>query len=525
VGSKGLRGIAIAVLATVVLLLWAGAAAAVSPHPVGRVGSTPPADEVTLVLYHGEGCPHCAAEREWLVGLQDRNPGLSVEQYEVWGDETNRARLAEHAAELGFEPSGVPVTVVGQRYWVGFNAAVADDVEATVAALLAGENAPAPTSGQLELPVVGQVDPGSSSLLVSTLAIGFVDGVNPCSLWALSVLLAIVLHSGSRGRVVAVGTTFLLVTAGIYAAFMIGMYSALDLLGGLGWLRLAVAVVAAAFGLVHVKDYVAYRRGVSLSIPESRKPGLFRRMRAVASPQRALPAALAGTVLLAVGVSLLETPCTAGLPLLWTSLLAQAGVSASEAAALFGAYMAVFLLDEILVFVAAVVTLRVAKVQERHGRALKLVSGVVMLALAGTMLVAPQALESVVGTMVVFGGAASVVAVVLLAQERRSHSSTGTSSSPWASRWTHGTSSRLRALLVQSTWRSSATRWGRVRTTTSREPRSATRAQSRSSGSSTATSPSAEAPASRNAATESATARREDSTTSRRIRSRSSSPK
>ncbi|HSK56343.1 MAG TPA: hypothetical protein VK908_13880 [Jiangellales bacterium] len=100
-GSKGLRGIAIAVLATVVLLLWAGAAAAVSPHPVGRVGSTPPADEVTLVLYHGEGCPHCAAEREWLVGLQDRNPGLSVEQYEVWGDETNRARLAEHAAELG----------------------------------------------------------------------------------------------------------------------------------------------------------------------------------------------------------------------------------------------------------------------------------------------------------------------------------------------------------------------------------------------------------------------------------------
>ena len=41
---------------------------------------------------------------------------------------------------------------------------------------------------------------------------------------------------------------------------------------------------------------------------------------------------------------------------------------------------------------------------------------------------------------------------------RSCHSSGGTSSSPWASRWTHGTSSRLRALLVQSTWRSSATR-------------------------------------------------------------------
>ena len=107
---------------------------------------------------------------------------------------------------------------------------------------------------------------------------------------------------------------------------------------------------------------------MSLSIPASRKPWLFRRMRAAASPERALPAALAGTILLAVGVSLLETPCTAGLPVLWTSLLEEAGVSTGQAAGLFGAYMAVFLLDALLVFGAAVVTLRAAKVQERHGR-------------------------------------------------------------------------------------------------------------------------------------------------------------
>jgi len=525
VGTETLRRAGlVVVLATVGLVLWPSPAVAAAPGTSGSAGGTPPADEVTLVLYHGDGCPHCAAEREWLVGLQDQHPRLLVRQYEVWHDEANRARLAEHAADLGFEPSGVPVTIVGGRHWIGFSDAVATDVENTVAALLAGEDVPV-ASGRLDLPVVGQVALASSSLLVSTLVIGFVDGVNPCSLWALSMLLAIVLHSGSRARVLAVGTTFLTVTAGMYAAYVVGIYGVLDLLGGLDWIRLAVAIVAAVFGLVHVKDYVAYRRGVSLSIPESRKPWLFRRMRAAASPERALPAALAGTVLLAVGVSLLETPCTAGLPLLWTSLLAEAGVSTGQAAALFGAYMAVFLLDELLVFGAAVVTLRAAKVQERHGRALKLVSGVVMLALAGTMLLTPQALESVTGTLAVFGGAAVVVAVVLLVGDRWRHSTGGTSSSPWASRWTHGTSSRLRALLVQSTWRSSATRWGRVRTTTSPEPRSATSAQRRSSGSSTATSPSAEAPASRKAATESATARREDSTTSRRIRSRSSSPK
>lgn len=101
------------------------------------------------------------------------------------------------------------------------------------------------------------------------------------------MLLAIVLHSGSRGRVLAVGATFLTVTAGMYAAYVVGIYGVLDLLGGLDWIRLAVAIVAALFGLVHVKDYFAYRRGVSLSIPASRKPWLFRRMRAAASPERA----------------------------------------------------------------------------------------------------------------------------------------------------------------------------------------------------------------------------------------------
>ena len=394
-------------------LLGGGAAQALVP------GGPVAGDGVTLVLYHGDGCPHCAAEREWLVGLQDRQPDLFVEQYEIWYDAANGARLEEHARTLGFEPSGVPVTVVGERHWVGFNDAVAADIEATVAALLAGAEPPEAADARLDVPGVGEVDLAGSSLLVSTLVVGFVDGVNPCSLWALSMLLAIVLHSGSRRRVVAVGTTFLTVTAAMYALYVVGMYSALDLLGQLGWVRAAVALVAAVFGVIHVKDYVALHRGVSLSIPDSRKPGLFRRMRSVASTDRTLPAALGGTALLAVGVSLLETPGTAGLPLLWTSLLAQAGVGTGEAAALFGAYMAVFLLDELLVFGAAVVTLRAAKVQERHGRALKLVSGVVMLALAGTMLVAPQALESVLGTVVVFGSAALVVAAVLTVEHLR----------------------------------------------------------------------------------------------------------
>ncbi len=385
---------------------------------------------VRLVLFHGEGCPHCAAERAFLLDLQQREPRLQVEQYEVWYDEANQRLLVEQAQRLGFEPVGVPVTILGDRYWIGFSEAIAPQIEDAVAAALTDQAAadadgpggaqPAPSEPVLvDVPLVGVVELTSASLLVSTLVIGFVDGVNPCSLWALSVLLAIVLHGGSRGRVLAVGATFLAITAGMYALYMIGLYSVQTSVADLVWVRVAVAVVAGVFGAVHLKDFFAFHRGMSLSIPDARKPGLYARMRRVSATDASLPAALAGTALLAVGVSLLETPCTAGLPLLWTGLLAGQDVPPAEAAGLFVVYMLVFLLDELLVLTAAVVSMRALKMQERHGRLLKLVSGVLMLTLAVAMLAAPQALTTVAGTLVVFGAAGAVVAVLWTADRSR----------------------------------------------------------------------------------------------------------
>jgi len=369
-------------------------------------------ESVVLTLYYGQGCPHCAAEKDFLATeLGPAYPDLVIEEFEVWYDEVNRERLLRDAEQYGFEPSGVPVTIVDGRVFIGFGASTSVQIEAVVADALAGTPdavGDAPPATTVDVPVVGEVDLASRSLLVSTLVIGFVDGINPCSLWVLSVLLAIVLHSGSRRRVVLVGTTFLAVTAGMYALYIVGLYAALDYIGGMVWIRLAVAAVALTFGALQIKDAFTPGRGPSLSIPTERRPGLYARMRSVATADRGVAGTMAGTVVLAVGVSLLETPCTAGLPLLWTTLLTEQGVSTATAAGLFAVYMAVFLLDEVVVFTVAVVTLRATKISLRHGRALKLVAGCVLVTLAGAMAVAPQALTSVIGTSAVFGVAAAL---------------------------------------------------------------------------------------------------------------------
>ena len=194
------------------------------------------------------------------------------------------------------------------------------------------------------------------------------------------------------------------------------------MIGQRTWIRVAVALVAGVFGVLHIKEHWT-TKGPSVTIGSEHKPGLFAKMRRLADMDRSLPATLGGTAVLAVGVSLLETPCTAGLPLLWTNLIADRGVPTSGAVALFLLYLLIFLVDELVIFGAAVFTLRAAKMQEHHGQALQLIGGTLMLTLAVAMVAAPAALESIGGTAIVFGIAGGVTAVVLAVESwwRRRH--------------------------------------------------------------------------------------------------------
>jgi uncharacterized membrane protein HdeD (DUF308 family) len=124
---------------------------------------------------------------------------------------------------------------------------------------------------------------------------------------------------------------------------------------------------------------------------------------------------IGATVVLALGIALVELPCTAGFPVLWTNLLAAQQVDTLTFALLLGLYMLIYLLDELIVFGTAVVTLKASKLEEKHGRVLKLVGGLVMLALAVVLLVNPDLMNSLTSSLLVFGVAFGVAGLVLLA--------------------------------------------------------------------------------------------------------------
>lgn len=417
----------------VLALAAAALVAAVLAVPTGArsPGTTEP-ESVTIYYFWGDGCPHCAALRPFLDQLA-ADPGVELADYEVWYSESNRELFQRVAEAHGVDAGGVPAVFAGGGAWIGDSpanrgaiAAVVDECTTrscpdVAGAIVGGREPPSvpdeelPDTGGtvITLPLLGSHDVGRDSLVWATALIAFADGFNPCSLWVLTVLIAMLLRTGSRARLSLIGGTYLVTVAAVYGLFLVGLFGALTVVEYQWWIRAAVVVFALAFAAINVKDYVWFGRGVSLTIPDRYKPRIAREARSVAFEDRSLPVVAGATVALAAGVSLLELPCTVGFPVVWTNLLADRGVANAEYAFLLGVYLLIFLVDEIAILAVAVAAMRLGRVEERHGRVLKLAGGMLMLVLAGVMIVDPGLLENVTGALVALGLAAALTAFAI----------------------------------------------------------------------------------------------------------------
>jgi len=119
------------------------------------------------------------------------------------------------------------------------------------------------------------------------------------------------------------------------------------------------------------------------------------------------------TVVLAAGVSLVEFTCTAGFPVLWSNLLISQNVTSSEFVMLLLVYLFVYQLDELVIFFIAVFSLKAIKMEEKHGRILKLIGGMLMLTLALIMLIKPSLMNKLSTSLIVFGITAIATLLIL----------------------------------------------------------------------------------------------------------------
>ena len=399
-----------------------------------------PADEVVNVyFFHGDGCSHCAEEEPFLQHLIDDvyGPKLVVHEYEVWYDEKNAAYAEEFAQAYGSQMTGVPLTFIGTHFFTGFNEsyqelfteAIDEELEAGPINPLSIVNGEITTDQILEareqkknelqrtvinVPLIGEVDLQNKSLLLTTTIIGLVDGVNPCSLWVLTMLLAMVIHTDSRKKTLIIGVVYLFVTAAIYALFILGVFSLLSYVRFMKWIQIVVACITLVLGLINLKDYFFFKQGVSLTIDDEKKPGLYKKMRNVLKNTNNVWAMIGATIVLAAGVSLVEFSCTAAFPVIWSNILSAHGVTKLEFALHLLLYMLLYQLDELIIFLVVVITMKSKKMEEKHGQVLKLFSGCLMVVLSAVMIFKPALMNDLKSTLIIFGSAILATLLILL---------------------------------------------------------------------------------------------------------------
>lgn len=228
-------------------------------------------------------------------------------------------------------------------------------------------------------------------LIPFTLTIALVDGFNPCSIWALSFLLILLISvSHSRKRIFAVGYSFVFTVLFIYFLFMAAWLKIYSFITCLSCLRIGVASIALIVGGINIKDYFFFKKGLSLTIRDKDKISLAGRMHKMRETIKKgnFPALIFSSIALAVFTSFIELPCTAGFPVIYVGILSQQEITGSIS---FYIYLLLYCLIytiplSIIVFTSAYFLKR-KQISELQVRIVKLAGGIIMVILGIALLV------------------------------------------------------------------------------------------------------------------------------------------
>lgn len=372
-------------------------------------------NETVIYLFWGKGCPHCAAEKDFLKELEEKYPKLEVEYYEIYHNQGNRELFKKIAGSYGCEAKGVPTTFIGDEYLVGYSSdeTTGKKIEGMIKKCLEEEcinpieklesrDEQCVGNETVEVPLIGEINSSEMSLPIFTMVLGGIDGFNPCAFFVLFFLLSMLIYAQSRRRMLLIGGTFVFFSGLIYFLFMAAWLNLFLLIGQLQIITIVAGIVALVFALINIKDFFFSKKGVSLTIPEEAKPKLFRRMRNLLKAESLL-SMVAGTVVLAIAANTYELLCTAGFPMVFTRILTLNNLSVLEFYSYLILYNVVYIIPLAFIVLMFTITLGVRKLTEEQGEILKLVSGLMMLFLGSVLIINPSLLSNVVFSIGILG--------------------------------------------------------------------------------------------------------------------------
>lgn len=379
------------------------------------VASTP----VDLYFFNGDGCPHCAKEEKFLEDLEGKQI-VSVHRFEVWHNQANAELMGKVGQALKVTESGVPLTVVGSRYIVGFDEAntTGKDIlqlieqektssnQNVVANLIGGNKTPLDNVGKpdkqegydraiaktVKIPFFGDRQVVNFSLPILTAVIGLLDSFNPCAMWVLLFLIGILLNMNVRKKMWLMGGVFLGSSALAYFVFLAAWLNIYQFMSYIRWINTAIAVIAIGAGLFSFWDFwVSRNGGCDIAGNPTKRKLIMEKIKNFAQNESFF-VALFGLALVGAGVNMIELLCSAGLPAIYIPILTATAKSSLVYYLYLLVYCFFYILPQLIVFLIAMFTLRQVAVGSRVTRWFALASGVLMMTVGLLLLFKPNLL-------------------------------------------------------------------------------------------------------------------------------------
>lgn len=386
-------------------------------------------DDLVVHFFYGEGCPHCRKEERYLKVCEERYANLRIQRYEVYFKTENMELLQRVGERLGSGSPAVPFLVVGGEFIVGFEESLTPDMirekiekclpggcPDIMRELQDGKNGRTPQDAHLEttgaagdreragpmqadvpagrdwvitVPLLGDINVFAYSLPVLTVVMGVLDGFNPCAMWALVFLISLLIGMRDRRRIWFLGSTFIAASALVYFLFMAAWLNIILFFGLIIWIRLAIGVIALAGGVFSIRDVLTNPEISCKMNGEARRREFRIRLRKVID-RNSLPLSMLGIALLAFMVNLVEIVCSAGFPAIYTQVLSLNALPVWQYYSYILLYILFFMLDDMIVFVAAMITLEITGATTRYVRWARLIGGLLMLVIGGLLIFRPQ---------------------------------------------------------------------------------------------------------------------------------------
>ena len=362
--------------------------------------------KVNVYLFHSDSCPHCKREIEYLKTLDDVN----VKYYEV---SSYSNLLSKVRKELNIKESSVPLTIIGSDYVIGYSDEIKNNIDSMIESYSEKEHCDVvediiqnkdikscvdknkgiyTKSDDKVLNIFGKkiiFNAKNISLPLISALIGFVDGFNPCAMWVLIFLISMLFNMKDRKKMWTLGIVFLVTSALVYMAFMTGILAlANSSVGSLFKYVIAlVALIGGTINLVSFKKSLKNNTGCQVT-DKKKKKKIMDRIKDIVS-EKHFVISIIGIMLLAISVNLVELACSAGLPAMFIEILSLNNLSKLEYSLYMLIYMLMFMIDDIVVFIIAMTSLKLTGISNKYTKYSHLVGGIIMI-LIGILMIFKQ---------------------------------------------------------------------------------------------------------------------------------------